>query len=254
MPWETVMPGPSPAHLLVVDDDAGVREALAVALSDTYRVHTASNEAEALALLRQYPVAAIILDAMLGDEDGLVLIEPFRSLSAAPILILTGHSTETLAIRALWAKADGYLRKPVDGKLLRLTLTRMLAMAPPRLDPVEQARRHLDKHIEGRHTNQSVAGVTGLSERQLRRRFHEVHGMTPRRYLTETRLGAAADLLKNTALGIEQIARDVGYPSLASFDRSFKRFYGMTPTEFRSQEAAEPQPGSTSDSAPQDRK
>jgi DNA-binding response OmpR family regulator len=120
------MAGRSP-HILVVDDDVGVQDALVAALGDTYRVHTASSEAQALGLLREQPVSAIILDAMLGEEDGLALMETFRSLSAAPILILTGHSSETLAIRAVWAKADGYLRKPVDGELLRLTLTRVLS-------------------------------------------------------------------------------------------------------------------------------
>jgi DNA-binding response OmpR family regulator len=131
-----------PPHILVVDDDVGVQDALVAALGDIYQVHTASSEAQALGILRAQPVAAIILDAMLGPEDGLALMETFRSFSSAPILILTGHSSESLAIRAVWAKADGYLRKPVDGKLLQLTLTRVLATgAPPRSSPTDRPAR-----------------------------------------------------------------------------------------------------------------
>ncbi|HTU02383.1 MAG TPA: response regulator, partial [Candidatus Sulfotelmatobacter sp.] len=102
------MPATTAPHLLVVDDDPAVREALHTVLADSYRVHTASTGAEALAHVRRQPLSAIILDAVLGDEDGLALIEPFRNLSPAPILILTGHSTESMAIRAVWARADGY--------------------------------------------------------------------------------------------------------------------------------------------------
>jgi len=219
-------------HVLVVDDEPGVREALQAALSDSYTVHPAASGTEALALLRTLPIVAIILDAMLGSEDGLALIEPFRSLSGAPILILTGRSSETLAIRAVWAKADGYLRKPVDARLLHLTLSRMLG-AHPQEDPAERVRRRLDADPAAAHTGEALSEVASVSERHLRRRFQETYGTTPRRYLTEIRLARAAELLRAGVLGVDQIAHTIGYHSLAAFDKSFKRLYGMTPSEFR---------------------
>ncbi|MFB3818876.1 MAG: response regulator [Candidatus Methylomirabilales bacterium] len=232
-------------HVLIVDDDPAVREALQTALSDTYVVQVAATGPEALALLRSRSVAAVILDAMLGDEDGVALIEPFRSLTTAPILILTGHSSETLAIRAVWAKADGYLRKPVDSHLLHLTLTRLLS-AEPHADPMERVRRHLEKHPD--QTSESLSGVASLSERHLRRRFQETYGKTPRRYATEARLARAAELLRGSTLGVDQIAQAVGYRSLAAFDKSFKHVYGITPSAFRVKAADDPRPSkSTTD-------
>jgi len=234
------MPAANPPHLLVVDDDPAVREALHTALADVYRVHTASTGPEALAHVRKEPLAAIILDAVLGDEDGLALIEPFRNLSPAPILILTGHSSESMAIRAVWARADGYLRKPVDGQLLRLTLARMLGPGASPLDGLEQARRHLEQHPERSHTTRALAALAGLSERHFRRRFLETHGKTPRRYLTETRLARAAELLESTSLGVEQIAQAAGFPTLAALDKLFKRVYHLSPTAFRTRAAERP--------------
>lgn len=218
-------------HVLIVDDDPAVREALQAALSGDYAVHLAATGREALALLRRTPVAAVILDAMIGDEDGVALVEPFRSLTAAPILILTGHSSEALAIRAVWAKADGYLRKPVDAHLLHLTLTRLLTAEPQGQDPMERVRRHLEKHPD--QTSESLSDMASLSERHLRRRFHETYGKTPRRYATEARLARAAELLRSSTLGVDQIAQAVGYRTLAAFDKSFKRVYGIAPSEFR---------------------
>src|SRR5512139_1148780 len=90
-------------HILVVDDDASVREALGAALAPEYIVHAVETGDEACALLSRQPVAAIILDAILGKEHGLDGVPRLRRASHAPILLLTGHSNEDLAIRAVWA-------------------------------------------------------------------------------------------------------------------------------------------------------
>jgi YesN/AraC family two-component response regulator len=224
----------TPPHILIVDDDPSIREALAAALQGTYVVHAAATGAEACTLLRRHPVAAIVLDAVLGDEHGLDLVERFRKLSPAAILVLTGHSTEALAIRALRAKVDDYLRNPVNLKELRAALARLVHQNGRLPDPVAEARRLLVEDPERQHTTPSLAREVGLSERHLVRQFREVFGKTPRRYLTEVRMQRAADLLRTTRLGIEQIAQAAGYASIKTFDRIFKRVHGLTPSEFRS--------------------
>lgn len=225
------MPTSGP-HILVVDDDPSIREGLATALKGTYVVHDAATGAEACALLRRHPIAAIVLDALLGAEHGLDLIERFRAISPAPIVMLTGYGSEALAIRALRAKVNDYLSKPFKLPELRIALAR-LVLHDSALDPVARACRLLDEHPERQHTTESLAKEVGLSERHLHRRFTEAYGKTPRRYLTEVRLEGAADLLRTTPHGIEQIAVRVGYPNIAWFDKIFKRAYGITPSEFR---------------------
>ena len=220
-------------HILIVDDDPSIREGLALALKDRYIVHCAATGDQARAILRKQPMAAIVLDAVLSAEHGLDLIERFRALSQAPILILTGYGTEELAIRALRAKAADYLKKPVNLDALRAALARLVQQAEFPQDPIARARRHLAEHPERQHTTASLAREVGLSERHIRRRFRETYGMTPRRYLTEIRLQRAMELLRTTQLGIEQIALQVGYPSVTWFDKVFKRAYSLTPSEFR---------------------
>jgi len=226
------MRAPAP-HLLVVDDDPSVVEALTAALKATYIVHGAATGKEACALLRRHRVAAIILDAVLGEEHGLDLIEPLRKLSAAPILILTGHSTEDLAIRAVRARVDDYLRKPVNLKELKAALNRLVEEHGEPLNPVEQARRILAEHPEGPHTTARLAREVGLSQGHLRRQIRAAYGKTPRRYLTEVRMERAFELLRTTPRGIEQVAHSVGYPSVAVFNRMFKRAFGVTPSKAR---------------------
>ena len=133
---------PAP-QVLIVDDDPAVVEALTAALNGTYIVHGAATGEEAYAILRGHPIAAIILDAVLGREHGLDLIERFRAVSRAPIIMLTGHGSEELAVRAFRAGVVDYLRKPVRVKELRATLSKWLRQHEERPDPVEQGRHIL---------------------------------------------------------------------------------------------------------------
>ena len=225
-------------HVLVVDDDPSIREALGAALGHAYAVHAAATGDEACAVLRRHQIAVIILDVVLGREQGLDLVERFRARSPAPILVLTGHGSEAVAARALRVKASEYLKKPVNLVELRAALTRLTATAEPATDPVERARALITEEPGRAHTTESLARQVGLSERHLRRRFFETYAKTPRRYLAEVRLERAAELLRSTSLGIEQIALRVGYPSGIRFTRVFKRSFGSTPSAFRAQRPA----------------
>jgi DNA-binding response OmpR family regulator len=113
----------------VVDDDPSIHEALTAALGHLYVVHAAASGAEACVILGSQPIAGIILDAILRDEHGLDLVERFRALAPVPILLLTGHSSEDLAIRALRAKVDDYLKKPPALTELYAALARLVPRA-----------------------------------------------------------------------------------------------------------------------------
>lgn len=220
-------------HILVVDDDASVREAVAAALDRNYVVHSASTGDEACAALRKHPIAAIILDAILEDEHGLDLVGRFRTLSRAPILILTGHGTEELAIRALRAKASDYLKKPVNIRELCATLDRLIPPDDAIPDLATRVRQFLDAHPTKPFRASTLAAQLGMSEGHLRRLFRETYGKTPRRYVSEVRIRRAADFLRGTERGIKQIAMEVGYTDLRLFRRTFTRLVGMTPLAWR---------------------
>ncbi len=224
--------GPLP-HVLVVDDDVAILVATTTALRMTYRVHTATTGAEASEILQAHSIAAIVLDVRLANENGLDLIEPFRALSPARILILTGHSTEELAIRAVWAKVDGYLKKPVDLHQLHEAVARLVPRDGAPADPLAQVRHYLETHLEKDIRLHDLARRMGWTERHLRRRFREVYGKTPGRYLTEARLARAAELLLTTARGLQEIGRQVGCAESGRLLRLFKSHFGLTPSEYR---------------------
>jgi len=216
-------------HILVVDDDASVREALSAALADRYTVHTAASGASACAILRAHPIDAIILDAVLGEEHGLDVVPRLREMSRAPILVLTGHSSEDLAIRAVWANVDGYLKKPISVHAVRAAFDRVLAPGEDATDLAARAKRVLDAYPPRPLRAAELASQLGVTEGHLRRLFRAAYSRTPRQYLAEVRVRRAAELLQTTKRGIKQVAHQVGFTNLVVFRRVFRRVLGLTP-------------------------
>jgi transcriptional regulator GlxA family with amidase domain len=75
-----------------------------------------------------------------------------------------------------------------------------------------------------------------LSSARLRQIFKSEIGMSPARYLCDLRMRHAEHMLGSTFLSVKQIAFRCGARYVSSFVHSFKKRYGMTPTEFRAQE------------------
>lgn len=81
----------------------------------------------------------------------------------------------------------------------------------------------------------SLADEVGLSRSVLAERFRHYLSDTPMGYLTRWRLQLAAQLLSSTSKSVAEVAGDVGYESEPSFNRAFKREFGVPPARFRNQ-------------------
>lgn len=82
-------------------------------------------------------------------------------------------------------------------------------------------------------TVSDLAAVVAVSRSVLDERFRRVLGRSPIRYLTEWRMHVAKELLATTDLGVQAVARRVGYDAEEAFSRAFKRALGQSPTHWR---------------------
>lgn len=100
--------------VLVVDDDAGVREMLLKALTRAdYEVDVVSHGQAALDRLRRTRYDLLMVDLQMPGMDGLSVIREAKRFRAdLPIVIITGYSSETSAIEAVNLGVKGYLTKP----------------------------------------------------------------------------------------------------------------------------------------------
>jgi diguanylate cyclase (GGDEF)-like protein len=107
-----------PARILVVDDHAGSREALAGLLEDDgYEPITAKDGADALVKVAEQPPDLIITDVVMPNADGFALVSRLRqrsALSDTPIILISGIDDDSRRVDGLDLGADDYLPKPLD--------------------------------------------------------------------------------------------------------------------------------------------
>src|SRR5688572_8161052 len=115
------------AHLLVVDDDAAIRDLVREYLSEhDYKVSVAETGAEMDKVLAAEPVDLVILDLKLPDEDGLAIARRLRESLDLPIIILTGRKEEADRVMGLELGADDYVTKPFSQRELMARIKAVL--------------------------------------------------------------------------------------------------------------------------------
>ncbi|MDD9965833.1 MAG: response regulator transcription factor [Myxococcales bacterium] len=107
-------------HILVVDDEAHIREVVQYALQQAgYRVGEARDGAGTLAYLGRSPVDLVVLDIMLPDADGLSLCGKLREIRpGTPVLFLSARGEEIDRVVGLEVGGDDYLTKPFSPREL----------------------------------------------------------------------------------------------------------------------------------------
>jgi len=115
------------AFILLVEDDASVREAVAMALEgDGHRVETAVSGDEALGRWRLSRPDLILLDVMLPGADGLEVCRAVRSEDQVPIIMLTARSDTIDVVLGLESGADDYVTKPFETRVLLARIKALL--------------------------------------------------------------------------------------------------------------------------------
>jgi two-component system nitrogen regulation response regulator NtrX len=118
------------SDVLVVDDEADIRELVAGILSDEgYSVRTAASSEEALAAVRARKPALLILDIWMagGGMDGLELLDMVKTLDAdLPVIMISGHGNIETAVSAIKRGAYEFLEKPFKSDRLLLVVERAL--------------------------------------------------------------------------------------------------------------------------------
>ncbi|MCC3376760.1 AraC family transcriptional regulator [Cohnella sp. REN36] len=96
-------------------------------------------------------------------------------------------------------------------------------------------KEYVESHFGDDLSLDAIAGKLGITGPYLSTYFKEKTGINFSDYTYTVRMSKAKEMLKDTDLKIQDIASLVGYFTVASFNRVFKRFTGLTPSEFRRQ-------------------
>src|SRR4029077_99581 len=149
-------------RVLVVDDEADIRESLDTLLSlEGYSVELAQNANEGLRKIESGNYDLILLDLMMPDRSGMEVLHEVRERDAeTPIFMITAYGSVEVAVNALKSGATDYFSKPWDNEKLLIEIDRMIARSR-----LERENTQLKRALKQRY---SFPNIIGKSERMLR--------------------------------------------------------------------------------------
>lgn len=183
----------SSARILVVDDEADIRELVQEILTEEgYLVEGAANAAEARAACAKQAPDLVLLDIWMPDTDGISLLREWQLSHAlsAPVVMMSGHGTVETAVEATRLGAVDYVEKPLSlAKLLRTVQSALdegqrrrhaaRTLAPPLVAPVGRSRgmrelREQVKHLAPHEAPVLILGEAGTGREAFARYIHSL--------------------------------------------------------------------------------
>ncbi len=166
--------------ILLVEDDARLREALAETLSlSGFEVRLATDGVDALRVLASAPIAAVVTDYQMQPMDGSTLLARIRErLPQMPVLMVTAHGSIEHAVQSMMAGATDYLVKPFAAEALVAKLQRLLPRAMPVAgliaeDPVTLEALALAARVATTDSTVLLNGESGTGKEVFARFIHQ---------------------------------------------------------------------------------
>lgn len=244
--------------ILIVDDNDELRHFVALRLSTYYRVIQACNGKEGLAMANTELPDLIISDVTMPLKNGMEMVKEIKNnpeTSCIPIILLTAKSTKRETVEGLQSGADDYLTKPFDTSELIVRIAgllesrkRLRLKIEAELSESNAAEKLIDNHNNERSFKErlkteiltqitqpdfsidNIAKSLALSRRSLNRKCQQELQQSIGNYITEIRMQSAFQLLKEQNHNVSEVAYATGYESLAYFSRTFKGFFGRSPS------------------------
>jgi FixJ family two-component response regulator/AraC-like DNA-binding protein len=149
--------------VLIVDDDAGVREALRFALDEHYTVLDAPHGRSALSIVCAEHVDLVLLDILMPEVDGLEILQELKALEPdLPVIMMTAVKTVRTTVAAMKLGAADYVTKPFQEDELLASIRQALEQRARRLGaPAERDRSDRDARLPRTHRLLLVGGDPG---------------------------------------------------------------------------------------------
>ena len=157
-----VMPGGSLGSILIIDDEAAIRESLETLLElEGYRIATAENGEDGLARIAERPYDLILLDFALPDRNGLEILTDIHDRDPnLAVIMITAYGTVENAVRAMQGGAVNFVQKPWDNEKLLADIRAAVARRR-----AEEENIQLKRALKQRY---NFENIIGKSEPMLR--------------------------------------------------------------------------------------
>ncbi|MDZ4698946.1 MAG: ATP-binding protein [Rhodothermales bacterium] len=244
------------ATILLVEDNADVRAYLKSHLT-AYRILEAEDGEAGLALALSALPDLVISDVMMPKLDGFGLCSALRRdkrTQDIPVLLLTAKAAEENKIEGLKMGADDYLYKPFSARELLARTENLIqrnqelkkkyrqevVLKPTEITVtsadaafLEKVRTVVESGMgDSQFGVEQLAEEVGLGRRQLQRKMQELTRQTVHRFIQESRLERARQLLEQKAGNVSEVAYQVGFRDPRHFARLFQQKYKKPPSQW----------------------
>ena len=240
--------------VLIVEDEEMIRKGIVLTVDwaalGCAVVGEAANGLEGLEAARRLEPTLIITDLKMPQMDGIEMLRILRSEGCrAHVIILTAYDSFPSPRSARRLGAVDYLHKPYPhGDLAAAVMPlreRMDAEVSGGALPGAPRKGDKSKYVQeamdyiSRHYNEpdisigTVAKSLNISEGYLSHTFKKETDCTLLNYLTRYRIHKAMAYLQDCRVKVYEVAEQVGYRDIAYFSSTFKKFTGMTPSEYQ---------------------
>ena len=247
------------SKILLVDDDIEICRYIKTELSDWYRFVICNNGKEALKQLLSGDFDLVVSDVVMPEMDGITLLRNIKgnaNISHVPVIMLTSKSEISDRLEGIKLGADAYLAKPFSLEELHLTIDNLIdnvrrlkgkfSGALKQDDKVEKVEvkgydeelmerimKVVNENLSDSDFNvEKMCDEVGVSRTQLHRKLKEMTGVPTSEFLRNIRLNEAARLIKEHKINITQVSYMVGFANNSHFSTAFKKYFGMSPTEY----------------------
>lgn len=250
-------------RMMVVDDDAEMRQYIKNEMSEWYKVDTFPNGVEALDALLKEHYDIVVSDIMMPEMDGVTLLKKIKTnsrINDIPVILITSKSDVADRLESFKKGADAFLAKPFNMSELHILTDNLISNvrrlrgkysgAQEQKDKIEQIEvkgnndqlmnrimKSINEHISDPDFNvESLAEDVGISRAQLHRKMKEITGISTGEFIRNLRLEQAARLIREQKINVTQVAYAVGFNNQTHFSTVFRKRYGMSPTEYAKKE------------------
>ena len=251
---------------LFVDDNEDIRNLAIDTLKDSFmNIYTASNGKEALDIALKEIPDIIISDIMMPQMNGYELCKKVKenmNINHIQVILLTARIDEQSHVDAYRVGADAYIEKPFETSVLletvknRLYLRDIIRKRYMLSEVNKEPESHLKstddtflfklnkiiiEHMADEELNINyICQEIGMSRASLYNKLKPLTDMSPNEYINKIRMEKAMEMIKGSDMSMTEIAEKIGFSSSRYFSTAFKKYTGITPSEYKEGKNQEP--------------
>ncbi len=239
-------------RVLVIDDNADMRQYLKGVLKKDYFVYLAEDGREGIQRAVQILPQIIICDILMPGIDGYGVCKTLKQdarTSAIPVILLSACSMDEQVAEGFESGADAYIRKPFSAHILKVRIQKLIEKADTirkstgngwllgndrPISSTQEAflnkiKKYIEQHLTEEISIPDLVKDTCVSKSKFYRDLREITDYSPIDMINLIRIRRAQNLILSGGRNISQAALETGFSSTAYFSRVFLKYYKETP-------------------------